>query len=309
MFRPAQTASRSQIRGPADSPATTPKIAPPIAPPKPTSPDTVPTADSGKMSAGSVMIRPDHDCWQKNAMLKSSIASRTGTSGTSITTGINTALSPSAILRAKSSDRPLRSSGSKTSRRESCPRPTPHTESTRSSSRASRRNRARRTDTSAARTAEVPRRVAHELREDQHLHAAACRPSRAKLSSAPPPAHPACRSRRVSACPDSSPTTTPPTPAPPRRQTKNTARHPLVSTMHADQRGASTEPTAVPALMIPIAVERSLRRNPLRDHAHRGRECPALAHAQQKARHQQKAEARRQPMQRAGHRPPQHDQQ
>ena len=39
-----------------------PKIAPPMAPPKPMRPETVPTAESGKISAGRVMMRPDHDC-------------------------------------------------------------------------------------------------------------------------------------------------------------------------------------------------------------------------------------------------------
>ncbi len=55
------------------------------------------------------MINPDHDCWQKKAMLNNASAQPTGTCGTSITTGINNALSPSANFRAKSSEWPPRS--------------------------------------------------------------------------------------------------------------------------------------------------------------------------------------------------------
>src|ERR1039458_10469169 len=54
---------------PSKNPATTPKIAPPMAPPNPIIPDTDPTAGRGNTSAGSVMMSPDHDCWQKKAML------------------------------------------------------------------------------------------------------------------------------------------------------------------------------------------------------------------------------------------------
>src|ERR1700677_630867 len=89
------------------NPATIAKIAPPMPPPNPTSPATDPTADRGKMSAGSVMINPDQDCWQKNAMLNSIKAHPTGTCGTSITTGIISALRPSTNFLEKSSDRPL----------------------------------------------------------------------------------------------------------------------------------------------------------------------------------------------------------
>src|SRR5580692_3984869 len=69
-----------------------------------------PTAFSGKMSAGSVMMRPDHDCWQKNAMLNNPNAQATGTCGTRITTGMNSALMPRASFREKSSDFPRLSS-------------------------------------------------------------------------------------------------------------------------------------------------------------------------------------------------------
>src|SRR5438445_9837008 len=78
-----------------------------MARPKPIRPDTDPTAESGKMSAGRVIIKPDHDCWQKNATLNNANAQPTGTYGTNITTGMNSALRPSANLREKSSDRPL----------------------------------------------------------------------------------------------------------------------------------------------------------------------------------------------------------
>jgi hypothetical protein len=58
------------------------------------------------MSAGSVMINPDRDYGQRNAMLNNARAHATGTSGTRIATGMNSALRPRTNLLEKSSDRP-----------------------------------------------------------------------------------------------------------------------------------------------------------------------------------------------------------
>ena len=59
--------------------------------------------------------------------------------------------------------------------------------------------------------------------------------------------------------------------------------------------------------MMPMAVERSFGRDPLRDDAHRGREGSAFAHAQQKARGEQQSKAGGEAVQGACERPPQHD--
>src|ERR1035438_10142471 len=83
-------------------------IAPPTAPPMPTSPATEPTAARGKMSAGTVITSVDQDCCPKNAMAKSTIAHCTGACVTKKIHGMNAALAPSASLREKSSEWPVR---------------------------------------------------------------------------------------------------------------------------------------------------------------------------------------------------------
>ena len=72
-----------------------------MAPPKPTRPATEPTARRGKMSAGRIITRVDHDCCPKNAMLNSTMAMSTGDHVTKMTSGMTAALAPSAILREK----------------------------------------------------------------------------------------------------------------------------------------------------------------------------------------------------------------
>ena len=80
-----------------------------MAPPNPTMPDTVPTADSGKdigrhrhYQAGPRLLAEERDAEQAPAQ------AYTEPCGTSMTTGINSALKPSAILRAISRDLPRR---------------------------------------------------------------------------------------------------------------------------------------------------------------------------------------------------------
>ena len=51
-------------------------------------------------SVGTIITSVDHDCWPKNAMLKSTIARPVGASGTRTMSGITAALAPSATLRA-----------------------------------------------------------------------------------------------------------------------------------------------------------------------------------------------------------------
>ena len=54
------------------------------------------------MSVGTIITSVDHDCCPKNATLKSTIASSTGTWVTKMMIGITAALAPRAILRAAS---------------------------------------------------------------------------------------------------------------------------------------------------------------------------------------------------------------
>ena len=79
---------------------------PPIAPPKPTSPATEATIVRSKRSVGTTITRVDQDCWPKNATLKRTMAQLTGTCVTSRIAGITAALSPSASLREKFTERP-----------------------------------------------------------------------------------------------------------------------------------------------------------------------------------------------------------
>ena len=71
--------------------------------------------------------------------------------------------------------------------------------------------------------------------------------------------------------------------------------------------GATTAPTAVPALMMPIAVERSRGREPLGHDLGRGRKAAALADAEQKAARGQHPEAGRKAVAGARERPEDHD--
>src|SRR5947207_14251881 len=77
-----------------------------MAPPNPTRPATDPTAFLGNRSAGKIITSVDHDCWPKNAMLNSTMASSTGVLVTKYATGIMAALNPSASLRDKLSVSP-----------------------------------------------------------------------------------------------------------------------------------------------------------------------------------------------------------
>ena len=74
---------------------------PPMAPPKPTRPATDATIRRAKISVGTIMTSVDQDCWPKNAMLKRTMASSTGTWVTKMMSGMTAALAPSAILRAE----------------------------------------------------------------------------------------------------------------------------------------------------------------------------------------------------------------
>ena len=71
-----------------------------------------------------------------------------------------------------------------------------------------------------------------------------------------------------------------------------TVRQPLISRTKPMSGGASTEPTAVPALIMPIAVDRFSRFDPFRHDARCRRKASALARAQQEARDQPEAESR-----------------
>src|ERR1019366_5644898 len=82
--------------------------APPNAPPMPTSPATEPTAARGKMSAGTIIPRADQDCCPKNAIAKSTMAHWTGAWVTKKIHGMSAALTPSASLREKSREWPVR---------------------------------------------------------------------------------------------------------------------------------------------------------------------------------------------------------
>src|SRR5215207_2621723 len=63
------------------------------------------------MSVGSVMTSVDHDCWPKNARLKTKMTQPTEcVRGTSMTHGISAALSPSAVFRDAFADQPRRRS-------------------------------------------------------------------------------------------------------------------------------------------------------------------------------------------------------
>jgi hypothetical protein len=75
-----------------------------MAPPNPTSPATEATICLENRSVGTIMTSVDHDCWPKNAMLKSTMASSVGTCVTNTMSGMTAALIPSAILRAAFSD-------------------------------------------------------------------------------------------------------------------------------------------------------------------------------------------------------------
>ena len=59
-------------------PTTRPNTTPPIAPPNPTSPATDADDAPANRSVGTIITSVDHDCWPKNAMLNSTIASSTG---------------------------------------------------------------------------------------------------------------------------------------------------------------------------------------------------------------------------------------
>ena len=100
--------SRSRARGRASGRPSGSNTMPPIAPPKPTRPATEATMRRWKRSVGTIITSVDHDCWPKNAMLKSTIASSTGTWVTKMMSGITAALAPSAILRAELTDAPAR---------------------------------------------------------------------------------------------------------------------------------------------------------------------------------------------------------
>ena len=73
----------------------------------------------------------------------------------------------------------------------------------------------------------------------------------------------------------------------PRLPAKKTSRHPIFNRMIPISGGASTEPTAVPALMIPIAVERSSGAIHSETTRVAAGKRSALAHTQQESRCQQ----------------------
>ncbi len=79
---------------------------------------------------------------------------------------------------------------------------------------------------------------------------------------------------------------------------KNMVRQPLVRRTKPMSGGARTEPTAVPALMRPTAVERCSRGNPLGDDADGGGEGSALPHAEEEARAEEHAEVGARPWRR-----------
>jgi hypothetical protein len=76
--------------------------------PNPTNPTTDATTRRSNRSVGTIMTRVDHDCWPKKAMLNNTMAHSTGTRVTKMITGIIAALRPSASLRDRLTERPLR---------------------------------------------------------------------------------------------------------------------------------------------------------------------------------------------------------
>ena len=90
-----------------------------------------PTALRGKKSVGRIITSVDHDCCPKKARLKSASAQPTGTCGNEDDRGITAALRPSAILRARFSDRRASTASSTTSRRQGSRSRPRHRESTR----------------------------------------------------------------------------------------------------------------------------------------------------------------------------------
>src|SRR6266849_3804162 len=83
---------------------------PPIAPPNPTRPATDATMRRSKRSVGTIITSVDHDCWPKNATLKSTIARLVGAYVTNMMRGITAALAPSASLRDTFTEEPRFSS-------------------------------------------------------------------------------------------------------------------------------------------------------------------------------------------------------
>ncbi len=154
---------------------------------------------------------------------------------------------------------------------------------------------------------EVPGRIAHELGEDQHLHLAhaqehpandSClrdqprvqRGDRSVVASTiadRPPDHP--RKPHGSGCEEDHP---------PSSCQKN----------DADQRRRQHRAHRRSRIDDPHRRRSLLRRNPLRHDSCRCRKRSAFTHPQQAAGCQQEPEVHRQAMQRAGPRPPQHDQ-
>ena len=89
---------------------------------------------------------------------------------------------------------------------------------------------------------------------------------------------------------------------------KNTILHPAVSRIIPISGGARTDPTAVPALIIPIAVDRWCNGIHSATTLVAAGKAPPSPIPKQATSSQQKSEVHRKTMQRAGSRPPQHDQ-
>ena len=286
-----------------------------MAPPNPTRPATEPTAPRGKRSAGSVITSVDQDCWPKNAMLNSTMASSTGACVTKKTNGMTAALSPSASLREKFSECRRRAAGGwKTSRPQGSRRRRRHTESRRSADVPGIESAHIVQILGQPEQIKVPGRIAQKLGENQAPTPATKPNSRIQrnLRFAGAAQHlgdcfALARSvsddrrweySRIHQIVQVSPT------APDER------RPSASSAGRARARSAAariTAPTAVPALMMPIAVERSRDREPLGHRLGSGRKSAPFAHPQQEAACRQHAETRREPVTGAGERPPHHD--
>ena len=175
------------------------------------------------------------------------------------------ALSPSAILREKLSECPAAAAGWKTSLRKDCRCRTRRTESKRSSPPVWYRSDAHRTGTSAARRGRNTRRHRSGIWRTPVPTPAYSRAIAARESSARPPAVGSPRRWPDVRVPSDAwlqadntraatrlPTISPMTP-----ERKNTHRQFSVASVTAISGGASRLPPPCPALMMPIAVERS----------------------------------------------------
>ena len=231
----------------------------------------------------------DQDCWPKNARLNSTIAHSTGTCVTKMMPGITPRERPSASLREKFD---------RTAAREQ-PAREPAAEQAADAGRGERHPRvvADLLHVESARVVEVlrqpgdveePRGVGQELRADESPDLPQCRAGRprgaATCGRRVRRASARWRARRSSAAGSSAEyarTHHTAHSSPTAPQATNTQRQLPYRMIAAIAGGATTAPTAVPALTMPIAVERSRDGKPLGDDLGRGGEPAALADAEQ----------------------------